>query len=227
MTMNRILHAGLVSVIASVIALQGAVPVMAMTAEEEAAAIKRIENSLDNIRLAPSTGLSSAAASSGSGGDSTTTAPTADDLEAYAKRVFELVNKERKDAGLDTVVWDSDFAVCAQIRADELQYKYSHTRPVEPVDNTTDWPMNINGKGVYNAPSVADEQGVPHTWIGEAIVAQRETPQLAVTAWMDSAGHRRNLLQADHTRCGVGVYYTEEKAPSGYNWYWVIWFDNY
>jgi len=139
--------------------------------------------------------------------------------------VFRLVNKECLNAGLDEVVWDSDFAACARIRSEELQYRYSHYRPTEPTKGNTKWPKLLTGKdGVYNCPSVADEQGVPYTWVWENIVADRTTPEAAIKAWMDS-GHKDNILRESHNRCGVGVYYTETKSPEGHNWYWVIWFN--
>ena len=152
--------------------------------------------------------------------------PTAQQLEEYAAEVFRLVNAERRQAGLAEVIWDDDFADCARIRAGELQHRYSHYRPVEPTAGDYDWPKLSNGKpGYYNCPSVADEQGVDYTWVWENIVADRRTPEAAVKAWMDSAGHRDNILMESHTRCGVGVLYTEQKSPEGHNWYWVIWFD--
>lgn len=144
----------------------------------------------------------------------------------YAKEVFDLVNKERRVAGLNEVRWDADFAVCAQIRAEELQYRFSHYRPVEPTAGRDNWPALIDGKeGVYNAPSVADEQGIEYTWIWENGSAGRATPEATVNGWMESKGHRDNILNENHTRCGVGVFYTAEKTLAGYSWYWVIWFD--
>jgi len=152
---------------------------------------------------------------------------TEDELKAYADKVFELVNQERENAGVAPVVWDDEFAACAQIRAEELQYLYSHTRPVQPEDTTKAWPENTNGIGVYNAPSVADEQGVEHEWIMENLIVQRETPEAVMAAWMNSAGHKKNILKESHVRCGVGVYYTSEQTPTGFHWFWVVWFDSY
>ena len=146
--------------------------------------------------------------------------PTAQQLEEYAAEVFRLVNAERRQAGLAEVTWDADFAACAQIRAEELTVKYSHERP-NPVNDGIDWPQNTSGKGIYNAPSVADEQGVPHEWIMENIAITGGTPAGVVRAWMDSAGHRRNILKESHVRCGVGVC-----QKSG-DLYWALWFDDY
>jgi len=143
-----------------------------------------------------------------------------DTLAEYAAEVFRLVNEEREKAGLDPVVWDIDFANCAQIRAEELSIKYSHERP-NPVNDGIEWPQNVSGKGIYNAPSVADEQGVPHGWIMENITVTRGAPESAVKEWMDSSGHRKNILRESHIRCGVGVYQTSEIL------YWALWFDDY
>jgi uncharacterized protein YkwD len=142
-------------------------------------------------------------------------------ISRYRTEVFELVNAERENAGLAPVVWDDDFAACAQIRAEELSRKYSHERP-DPVDEGTDWPQNTSGIGIYNAPSVADEQGVPHEWIMENIHSSRGRPVSVIRDWMESSGHRRNILKESHTRCGTGVY----QASDG-GLYWALWFDDY
>lgn len=155
-----------------------------------------------------------------------TNKPTEKQLAEYALEVFRLVNKERREAGLDEVVWDDDFATCARIRAEELQHRYSRYRPVEPSAGTTKWPALTNGKaGVYNCTSIADEQGVAYTWIWENIAVDRTTSEAVVKAWMDSKPHKDNILKESHARCGVGVFYTEEASPEGYHWHWVIWFD--
>jgi uncharacterized protein YkwD len=140
--------------------------------------------------------------------------------EDYAAEVFRLVNQERVKAGMNEVIWDDDFAACAQIRAEELTRKYSHERP-DPVNDGIDWPQNTSGIGIYNAPSVADEQAIPHTWIMENIATTHGTPEGVVKIWMDSSGHRKNILRESHIRCGVGV------CQMGDGLYWALWFDDY
>jgi len=213
----------------------GNVTAFAKTSAEDDA-ITEFDNWLGNAKVKSAGKISFGSNSSGNNSGSSSSAapaseaamnnPSADDLKKYALEVFELVNKEREAAGLEKVIWDDGFALCAQIRAEELQHRYSHYRPVAPTENRFNWPALGNGSnGVYNCPSVADEQGVDYTWVWENIVVQRKTPSAAMSAWMDSTGHRNNILKESHTRCGVGVYYTQEKGPSGYNWYWVLWFD--
>ncbi len=140
--------------------------------------------------------------------------------EQYAAEVFRLVNAERRKAGLAEVAWDDEFAACAQIRAAELVVKYSHERP-ESVNDGIDWPQNTSGKGIYNAPSVADEQGEPHEWIMENIAKTGGGAERVMELWMDSAGHRRNILKESHVRCGVGVVIHDGVR------HWALWFDDY
>ncbi len=140
--------------------------------------------------------------------------------EEYASEGFRLVNVERRKAGLTEVVWDDEFAACAQIRAAELVVKYSHERP-EPVSDGIDWPQNTSGKGIYNAPSVADEQCIPHEWIMENISKTGGGAERVMELWMDSAGHRRNILKESHVRCGVGVVIHDGVR------HWALWFDDY
>ncbi len=157
---------------------------------------------------------------------STAPLPTEQELAEYAAEVFRLANQERLKVGLDEVVWDEDFAYCAEIRAEELWHRYSHYRPQEPTAGRDDWPVLTNGKiGTYNAPSVADEQGVDYSWVMENIGVQYKSPEAAIESWMNSPGHRANILKESHTRCGVGVLFTEERSPAGHNKFWVIWFD--
>jgi uncharacterized protein YkwD len=146
--------------------------------------------------------------------------PVGTQPDDYAAEVFRLINQERLKAGLSEVVWNAAFAGCAQIRAEELSRKYAHERP-DPVNDGIDWPKNPSGIGIYNAPSVADEQGVPHEWIMENIATTHGTPEGVVKVWMDSAGHRKNILRESHIRCGVGVY------KMGDGLYWALWFDDY
>lgn len=152
---------------------------------------------------------------------------TAADYEWYRKEVFRLVNIERANAGLTEVVWDDDFAACAQIRAEEMTRKASHERPKPPEDTGKKWPANANGVGIYNAPSVADEQDVPHNWIMENAGYGYKTAEAVVKGWMNSPGHRANILRESHVRCGVGVYYAKDYPVGGCQIGWALWFDDY
>ena len=59
--------------------------------------------------------------------------------------------------------------------------------------------------------------GLPARGIGENIAAGNATADETHTQWMNSSGHRRNILSADYTRIGIG-YAT---CPNGYRHYWT------
>jgi uncharacterized protein YkwD len=54
---------------------------------------------------------------------------------------------------------------------------------------------------------------------GENIAAGYTSPQLVLTAWMNSSGHRRNILNANYCEFGVGYVRREESA---YKHYWTL-----
>ena len=75
----------------------------------------------------------------------------------------------------------------AQTRAGELQTSFSHTRP--------------SGASCFTALT---EAGVSYTRAGENIAYGQSTPEAVVQSWMNSSGHRANLLSSSFTTIGVG-----------------------
>ena len=118
--------------------------------------------------------------------------------EEFAQQVLDLVNKERRQRGIASLRLSSDLMEAAEIRAEEISRVFSHTRP----NGTSCNSMFRNGQ--YT--------------IGENIAAGYPTPKETVEQWMDSPGHRANILNADYTELGVGYYY---KSNSEYKYYWV------
>lgn len=118
----------------------------------------------------------------------------------YASEVLRLVNAERTSRGLSALQSDSNLSKAAQVRAKELTSSYSHSRP--------------DGSDCF---TVFDECGVNGYWrAGENIAAGYRTPAEVVNGWMNSDGHRRNILNPDFTHLGVG-YAT---ASDYYGTYW-------
>lgn len=108
-------------------------------------------------------------------------------VSAYAAKVVELVNAERAKAGLSALTLDLTASQAAQVRAAEIRSSFSHTRP--------------NGKNCFTALA---EAGVEYRAAGENIAAGQRTPEEVVTAWMNSEGHRKNILGSQFTAIGVG-----------------------
>lgn len=108
---------------------------------------------------------------------------------AYIKEVVNLVNAERAKEGLSPLTIDTKVQAAAQVRAQECEQLFSHTRP--------------NGTSFATA---LKEQNVSYRSAGENIAWGQQTPQEVVTAWMNSSGHRANIMNENFTTIGVGYY---------------------
>lgn len=113
----------------------------------------------------------------------------ADSYHAYVKQVVNLVNAERAKAGLAPLTIDSSVQAAAQVRAKECEQSFSHTRP--------------NGSSFSTA---LKEQNVSYRRAGENIAWGQRTPEEVVNAWMNSEGHRANIMNGNFTKIGVGYY---------------------
>ena len=115
--------------------------------------------------------------------------PEADKELTFAEQVVELVNQERTKAGLSAVTLDQNIASAALVRAKEIETSFSHTRP--------------NGSKFSTALT---EQGVTFKGAGENIAWGQKSPEAVIHAWMNSEGHRANILNKNFTKIGVGYY---------------------
>ncbi len=108
---------------------------------------------------------------------------------SYADQVVSLVNAERAKAGLSALTVDSSLQAAADVRAREIETSFSHTRP----DGTS-------------FATAIKAQGITYRTAGENIAYGQRTPEEVVNAWMNSEGHRANILNAGYTKIGVGYY---------------------
>ena len=123
-------------------------------------------------------------------GDTTPDQPETDgSQDAFANQVVKLVNEERAKAGLSPLTVNSKAANAAQTRAREIEKSFSHTRPDGSSFNTA-----------------LTEAGVSFRGAGENIAYGQTTPQQVMEGWMNSSGHRANILNANYTSIGVGHY---------------------
>lgn len=123
-----------------------------------------------------------------------------DTLAAYQGEILRLVNAERTKAGVDPLTLNATLCTAAQLRAQELPTQFAHTRP--------------DGTQCF---TVLDQVGQNYRTAGENIAAGQTSPAQVVSDWMNSPGHRRNILDASFTQLGVGYVQTD----SGYGEYWV------
>lgn len=112
-----------------------------------------------------------------------------DSEHAFIQRVVALVNVERAKENLSPLTVNKKVQAAAQVRAKECEQYFSHTRP--------------NGSSFATA---LREQGVTYKNAGENIAWGQHTPEEVVTAWMNSAGHRKNIMNPNFTTIGVGYY---------------------
>ena len=115
---------------------------------------------------------------------------TASQLTEEAEEAIRLANQERENHGLDPLPTDSDLMELAEIRAEEIQESYSHTRP----DGTD--------VGAFRC--------------GENI-GRKTSASAQVNSWMNSEGHRTNILLDRYHHIGAACY----QAENG-NYYWVM-----
>ena len=121
-----------------------------------------------------------------------------ENIQNYAQRVLDLVNIERRKAGVKPLVLSDELMRAAAVRSQEIIKVFSHTRP----DGTA-------------FSSLVSRHGKR---IGENIAGGYQTPEDVVDGWMHSEGHRKNILHPDFTELGVGYTYEEN---SQYKHYWV------
>ncbi len=120
---------------------------------------------------------------------------------AYAKAVVALVNEERDEAGLSSLTMNSSLCQVAQKKAEDMRDRgyFSHTSPT------------------YGSPFEMMKQfGISYSAAGENIAKGQKTPESVMTAWMNSSGHRANILSISYDQNGVG-YCTDASGTT----YWV------
>ncbi|MBW4082945.1 CAP domain-containing protein [Paenibacillus sp. S150] len=130
-----------------------------------------------------------------------TAAPAVSDTTgtaSFTQQIVTLVNKERAAAGLSPVAALDSLNKVAAAKATDMRSNnyFSHTSPT------------------YGSPfDMMAAFGVTYQYAGENIAMGQKTPQEVMTAWMNSAGHRANILSANFNYIGVGFdnnYWVQE-----------------
>lgn len=118
------------------------------------------------------------------------TIPTLDSsVTAYEAEVIRLVNVARAQNGLAALSTNWELSRVARYKSQDMADKhyFSHTSPT------------------YGTPfEMMKAFGLTYRTAGENIAYGQRTPQEVVTAWMNSSGHRANILNASYTQIGVG-----------------------
>ncbi len=130
--------------------------------------------------------------------------PPADTAEvsAYESEVVRLINAIRIENGLDAFGSSSNLNYYADIRANDLLTSYSHDRP--------------NGDSFYSIFS--DTEG--NNTYGENIAQGYRSAASVVDGWMNSAGHKKNILNPDFQELAVGVSIDSDGTISWVQLFW-------
>lgn len=116
--------------------------------------------------------------------------PTLDSgVTSFEQEVIRLVNEIRAENGLKALTYDWELSRVARYKSQDMKDNnyFSHTSPV------------------YGTPfQMIKNFGLTYRSAGENIAKGYSTPQAVVNGWMNSSGHRANILNANYTHIGVG-----------------------
>ena len=101
--------------------------------------------------------------------------------------VLKIVNENRLANKAQPISTFSKVQSACDVRAKEISTYFSHTRP--------------NGQSCF---TVLSAKGINYWSAGENIAAGQRSPSSVMTAWMNSSGHRANILYSSYNHCGVG-----------------------
>lgn len=126
---------------------------------------------------------------------------TVTSVNSMEKQVASLTNSKRKAAGLGNLTLDSQLSKLARMKAEDMAKNgyFSHTSPT-----------------YGSAFDMMKKYGVSYRTAGENIAKGQKTPEAVMNGWMNSSGHRANILSSAYTHIGVG-YAKDSKG----NTYWV------
>ncbi|MFC0470193.1 CAP domain-containing protein [Halalkalibacter kiskunsagensis] len=112
-------------------------------------------------------------------------------ISEVESRVIELTNQERRNNGLPDLQADASLSNVARVKSKDMQENnyFSHTSPTygSPFDMMRDFDISYNSAG-------------------ENIAQGQRSPEEVVQAWMNSEGHRANIMNGDYTHIGVGYH---------------------
>ena len=109
--------------------------------------------------------------------------------DEMAYKVFLLVNEEREKVGVLPLKYSTDnLSLATKKRAEEIIVSFSHTRP--------------NQESCF---TVLDDYNIVYFTAGENIAAGYRTPEEVMRGWMNSQGHKANILNPSYTTIAVAV----------------------
>lgn len=127
----------------------------------------------------------------------------AENTDSWQYEVFDMLNEIRRENGLDEFIWNADLEPVARAHGEDMVNRsyFSHD---DPEGNTPFDRMRMNG--------------IEYSFAAENLAAGQPSPESVVKAWMESDGHRENILSPDLKECAVafvrggkyGIYWINE-----------------
>ncbi|MBP2241208.1 putative YkwD family protein [Cytobacillus eiseniae] len=117
------------------------------------------------------------------------TTPVSSSVSAYEQKVLELTNQERAKNGVSALSLDVELSKVARTKSADMKAKgyFDHNSPT------------------YGSPfDMMKQFGISYKSAGENIAMGQRSPEEVVNAWMNSEGHRKNILNANYTHLGIG-----------------------
>lgn len=114
---------------------------------------------------------------------------TSSSVVNFEQEVIRLVNEIREENGLRSLTYEWELARVARYKSQDMKDNkyFSHTSPV------------------YGSPfQMMKSFGISYRSAGENIAKGYATPEAVVEGWMNSPGHRANILNSSFTHIGVG-----------------------
>lgn len=126
------------------------------------------------------------------------TIPAQSSAQSFELRVVDLVNKQRSYAGLQLLTNNWQLERVARYKAADMATKgyFSHNSPT------------------YGSPfTMMQNFGINFSSAGENIAMGQMTPEEVMNAWMNSPGHKANILSPSYTQIGVGYATNSNGVP--------------
>ncbi len=116
------------------------------------------------------------------------------DSSAYAQQVLDIVNQERSKAGLNALSMDGELSKMAMAKAKDMYDNnyFDHNSPT------------------HGSPfDMMKEFGITYQSAGENIAKGQTSPSQVMKDWMNSPGHKANILNKSYTHLGIAFYNNE------------------
>ncbi|OAB31243.1 hypothetical protein PMSD_18800 [Paenibacillus macquariensis subsp. defensor] len=116
------------------------------------------------------------------------------DSSQFAEQVLDLVNKERSKAGLGSLSMSEELSKMAMVKAQDMYNNnyFDHNSPT------------------HGSPfDMMKEFGITYNSAGENIAKGQTTPTQVMNEWMNSPGHKANILNSSYTHIGISYYNKE------------------